>query len=220
MKTTDAYSLHFVGGDFLDFFDFTFHSPTRCSPIEDWVLRWWWQPDQLRAPRSPRAWWQQWLPRHVAGNPAPHGDFWAITLPDPGGGQFLCRLILAPQCRCCGATHSIRLVEDAENPIDRQWRCEKHLARLPCIIEGCGVTAAMKPDWGAGDDLICGKHWRMAPKFMRDAVARVRRKGKKFGWNGRLHRRYNRLWHRTVRAVAEGQHIDMAEIERQFGGLS
>jgi hypothetical protein len=134
-----------------------------------------------------------------------------------------------PACGCCGIVRQgdwknaqpMRLVARIDGrPI---WRCDRHVGRNPCCIEGCGRTFAHKCDTdgrGAEDyswRVMCGRCWRKAPKFMRDALARVRRDAKRQGWTDRHHARHGRLWERCRRAIEQGQYLDQAEIERMFG---
>lgn len=100
------------------------------------------------------------------------------------------------------------------------WRCDKHLGRNPCIIPACGVTFAHRNGTSYQTSFICGKHWRQAPKFMRDAVIRVERLAKRrkgAGWTETLRNRHSRLWYRTIRAVIDGHRVDMTEINKMFG---
>jgi hypothetical protein len=98
------------------------------------------------------------------------------------------------------------------------------VGRNPCLVEGCRRTFAHNPKDadGRGPEgynwtIICGAHWRQTPKYMRDAIARVRRLGKQRGWNDNLHVRHHRLFERCCRAIREGQRLDVSEIERMFG---
>lgn len=147
-------------------------------------------------------------------------------------------------CGCCGAPldavvndlasgvarrvenfHRVRLVAgSAESPQTAVYRCERHVGRNPCCIPGCRRTyahAQADKDGRGPEDyswrLICGSHWRMAPKFMRDAVSRVRRSARRHGWTDRHHRRHSRLWDRCRRAIESGERLDEAEIARMFG---
>ena len=134
-----------------------------------------------------------------------------------------------PRCGCCGTPVNgdwkVRFPLTLVGTVDGHgvWRCDRHIGRNPCCIAGCGRTFAHKPDKdgrGAEDyswTIICGRHWRMAPKFMRDAVARVRRRAKNDGWIDRHLARHTRLFDRCVRAIRDGQTIDPAEIHRMFG---
>ena len=118
-----------------------------------------------------------------------------------------------PSCGCCGTRHGCRPVGA------NQWRCEKHVGRIPCAIEGCGRTYKLAPGDSYSARIICGKHWRLAPKHMRDAVARVRRISTKADWPPPMIRRFCRLWERTFRAAQEAARgdINMAEINRVMG---
>ncbi len=104
------------------------------------------------------------------------------------------------------------------------YRCEKHVGRNPCCIVGCGRTFAHRTDdidgrgaEGYGWTLMCGRHWRQAPKYMRDAVARVRRDAKRQGWTDGNLGRHSRLWERCRRAIETGETLDEAEIGRLCG---
>lgn len=124
-------------------------------------------------------------------------------------------IVRAPACGCCGALHGIVWVgKAAGEPV---YRCEKHKGRNPCLYEGCGKTFAHGPGEHYGWTIICGQHWRLGPKRMRDAVARVRRQAKKLGWSPKMRRRYHRLWERTVREIVNGTKLDEAEINRVMG---
>lgn len=47
--------------------------------------------------------------------------------------------------------------------------------RIPCEVPGCGRTAHRKPEYGSDIQIICGPHWRMAPRYMKDRYAKIRR---------------------------------------------
>ncbi|MGQ2942722.1 MAG: hypothetical protein ACT6Q7_01840 [Blastomonas fulva] len=124
-----------------------------------------------------------------------------------------------PRCYCCGSLAfqgPLRLVMRSTQG-EREFRCEKHVERLPCVIVGCGRTYGFQPGDHYGVRVVCGKHWRQAPAFMRAAVSRVRSIGRKRGWTMALSRRHERLWLRTVRAIDQGHNLDIAAIEREFG---
>lgn len=118
------------------------------------------------------------------------------------------RMVL--RCQCCGALEA-KLLEC--NVV----RCERHVGRNPCIVEDCGRT------WPTRDyavRMVCGKHWRIAPKHMRDVESRIRREARKRGqWTLRLLRRHERVWNRCIRAIdaALAGDVDMREIERLMG---
>ena len=120
------------------------------------------------------------------------------------------------QCGCCGAgALNVNLHLVIDDPAE--YRCDKHLGRLPCCIEGCGRTFKLDPGDSYDMAMMCGRHWRMAPKVMRDRVARIRRRARREGWTDDLSARHYRLWHMCRRKVEEGFEIDIAEIERLFG---
>lgn len=62
--------------------------------------------------------------------------------------------------------------------------------RMRCIVPGCGRTYK---DEG-NDEIICGKHWRLADVRWRRLMMRVRRKAKRVGWTGSLLALDHRLW--------------------------
>lgn len=132
-------------------------------------------------------------------------------------------VVPAPACGCCGAWERDRISIVRDDGGAEAVRCERHAGRLPCIIEGCGRTFALRPGDSYRHSVVCGAHWRQGPKRMRDAVARVRRIAKRRGWSDAMIERHHRLWMRTIRAIrqrgdvgGEG-HIDIAEIEAMFG---
>jgi hypothetical protein len=110
----------------------------------------------------------------------------------------------APACGCCGkrppAVKLKALYGPRRHPAYRAWRCEKHEGRNPCIIPGCGKTWAVDED-GYEVSMICGTHWRMGPKPLRDRVAAIRKRANRLGWDDVLSGRHHRLWHRVVREI-------------------
>lgn len=123
-----------------------------------------------------------------------------------------------PTCGCCGTDRDVAgYYQGRIDPEALHHRCEKHVDRNPCLIEGCGRTFANDGDYSG--QFICGKHWRLAPKRMRDVVARVRKIGEKTGWPRPTVKRFCRLWERTARAAqaAASGDLDMAEINRVMG---
>lgn len=110
----------------------------------------------------------------------------------------------APACGCCGkrppAVDLVALHGPRRHPAHRTWRCSRHEGRIPCIIPGCGKTWAVD-DEGYEVSMICGEHWRMGPKPLRDRVALIRKRAKRFGWDDVLSGRHHRLWHRIVREI-------------------
>lgn len=135
-------------------------------------------------------------------------------------------IVPAPQCGCCGHTEctwtdpaerQLRMVAGNWHPNSQVWRCEKHVGRNPCCIDGCGKTFAHRKDEGYYGTVICTVHWRQAPKYMRDAVARIRKLAKRRGWTESLCQRHDRLWNRTYRAIVESSRLDSTEINKMFG---
>jgi hypothetical protein len=109
-------------------------------------------------------------------------------------------------CHCCGrdciqAGSLHRVYGGGGTGVEPVWSCYKHLGRLPCIIEGCGRTYRLEADESYATRVVCGRHWRMSPRYMRDAVRRVSRIAAKRGWDDTLYERHSRLWDRCIRAV-------------------
>jgi bacterioferritin-associated ferredoxin len=138
--------------------------------------------------------------------------------------------VRAPACGCCGGLPR-EMVDDRWQLALRRfkrrgeifWRCEKHVGRNPCCIEGCGKTFALQPDKdgrGAEDyswRIMCGKCWRQAPKWMRDRVAKIRKLARRRGWSERIHRLHHMAWEACYRAIVDGRRLDMTEINKMFG---
>lgn len=114
-------------------------------------------------------------------------------------------------CDCCGTD------DDVREPEKYAYRCDRHLDRNPCLIDGCGRTFDNKGDYRV--QFVCGKHFRMAPLALRQSLKRIERLAKKRGWVDTLSRRHHQLWDRVVRSIKaalEGD-IDIAEIHRVMG---
>lgn len=123
-----------------------------------------------------------------------------------------------PVCYCCGkAVSEVGYLQCAQRGEGWQvWVCEKHVGRTPCCVPGCGRTFKLLANEDYTCEYLCGRHWRSAPKYMRLAVARVRRIGNKTDWPENVCRRYTRLWLRCKRAILDGK-IDLGEIETIIG---
>ena len=65
--------------------------------------------------------------------------------------------------------------------------------RQRCVVPGCGRTFK---DEGH-EEIICGRHWRLADKRLRMLVTRVRRKARRIGWTPQLVSLDNRIWNRA-----------------------
>lgn len=134
-------------------------------------------------------------------------------------GRRHVRVVPAPVCACCGKNKFLAtLKEVALEP--RQWRCEAHIGRNPCLIEGCGRTrAATRPNLTG---FICGTHWKLVPRDMRLVYNRIWRLQKKSGgWTDLLVHRYWRIWARICTAAVKASRgevdLDIAQIEAMFG---
>lgn len=80
--------------------------------------------------------------------------------------------------------------------------------RIPCVVIGCGRTASK--EWAGNDtEIICGKHWRIVPPYLRRRYSLIRRHWHKAlaTDNHPLYVRAHRLeawcWRRIVAAATE-----------------
>lgn len=124
----------------------------------------------------------------------------------------------APACACCGATEITTKLKLVDEGPPRQWRCDKHVGRNPCLVQGCGRTReGQRPQL---DAYLCGRHWRPVPKYLKLAYNRIwRLKKKSGGWTDVLIERHWLIWRKISRraeAAVHG-HLDLAEIEKLFG---
>ena len=131
--------------------------------------------------------------------------------------------VAAPCCGCCGEIdrgsdgHYGWVITTRQVSPDH-WRCQKHVGRLPCIIVGCTKTFAMKGDDNYDCEIVCGRHWRMAPKPMRDKVSKIRRLAKRRGWTDQLARVHDILFHRCIRTVRKGLEAPpVSDVEQSAG---
>jgi site-specific DNA-cytosine methylase len=128
--------------------------------------------------------------------------------------------VAAPACGCCGDIprgvvgdrHQI-VLHQARHYGVTYWRCEKHVGRNPCCIEGCGKTFAHKDDRDYDTTIMCGRCWRQAPKWMRDRESRVRRLAKRRGWTDQLCRIHHMAWHACQRWIERARSDDPGEVE-------
>lgn len=113
--------------------------------------------------------------------------------------------MVEPACHICGKTpeDQVTLWPIHSPPGELTiWACEKHLDRLPCMAPFCRRT--YKWERGAGYyQVICGKHWRLAPEYMRKAYTRVLRAGNRYGWSDAMRARRNRIFQRTASAAID-----------------
>jgi hypothetical protein len=140
---------------------------------------------------------------------------WAAT-----ADQF--EVVPGPGCGCCGERGGTMWGEEGH------YRCDKHKARNPCAIEGCGCTVARNGHKASDDQYLCQKHWRPLTttaerrvyfRIWREAKARERKYGVEHKWPDGESRRLERVWNRIVaraRSRAAGD-IDMEAIKREFG---
>jgi hypothetical protein len=132
-----------------------------------------------------------------------------------------------PCCDCCG--DDFACVRDRGGSISHfsngQVRCDRHIDRNPCAIEGCARTTAAPKSGAVGDDQwLCAEHWRrLVPprsRLRRAYLAFFRRAKRQGGWDEDLKRRFWRFWDavvRTARRRATQGRLDEAEINRMFG---
>lgn len=100
-------------------------------------------------------------------------------------------------------------------------RCDKHIDRNPCAIDGCQRTQKAKNGY-SDDDWVCSEHWKIIcpPRSkLRAAYNRFWRISRRGGWTPALGRRFWRFWRGLLK---RGQRkcagdIDQAEIDRLFG---
>jgi hypothetical protein len=126
-------------------------------------------------------------------------------------------------CGCCGAS----TIREGGGSIctwgNGETRCARHHDRNPCAIEGCARTTLAPNGHLRSDQWLCSEHWRRfvpARSMRRRAYHAFWRKAKRYGWNDKLVRQFNRFWDQliaTARAKAGGGSINKAEIDRLFG---
>lgn len=132
----------------------------------------------------------------------------------------------APVCACCGECAFIDLVcvKPNRDPLKREYRCQRHRGRTPCVVEGCLRSTGISTTY-----FICAQHWKAyvppgSPE--RRVLQRLTRLARKMGyaktdtWPDELEGRWWRVWSsiakRVQRRSTDG-HIDQDEIERMFG---
>lgn len=146
----------------------------------------------------------------VNENPCGPGASFAVQMPDGS-------LRRATWCRVCGVS-----CWPAERDTDS--RCDRHQGRNPCAIEGCHRSTAANHGL-ALNIWLCGRHWRafVPPRSkMRRHYHRLWRLADKAEWRKPYRFKFWRYWFWLVKVArdrAAGGHIDLAAIEREFGGL-
>lgn len=139
--------------------------------------------------------------------------------PELQGSGFDLERVPAPSCGCCGKIER-GVVGDRWQISLRQaridgetyWRCEKHVGRNPCCIEGCGKTFAHKGDRDYDTTMMCGRCWRQAPKWMRDRASKIRRLAKRRGWTDQLCRIHDMAWQACRRWIERARNADPGEV--------
>ena len=111
------------------------------------------------------------------------------------------------QCNLCDRAPKPRevltLAMGHPDPAQRIYQCQKHLYRAGCVVPLCRRT--FKVD--AHCEILCGKHWRGAPKRDRLLHQRIMRKINRIGLTPQLQRLENKVFAR----------IKIAAIEAAFG---
>lgn len=65
--------------------------------------------------------------------------------------------------------------------------------RIRCCVPGCGRTFKREGD---EEEVVCGKHWRLADARLRRVITMVRRKARRLGWSHALACTHDRLWYK------------------------
>lgn len=126
-------------------------------------------------------------------------------------------------CAICGSAQIVPHPGGHFSP----YRCQKHIDRNPCAIEGCRRTtsaASRNGDRHSGNiRWICPDHWRrlVPPRSRaRRAYHAHFRGARKFGWTQERTEAFWRFWillvRRARRRAAEG-YVDVAAINRTMG---
>lgn len=128
------------------------------------------------------------------------------------------------QCRVCGETAAFEKGATVEQEQERPhaWRCQKHVDRNPCVIEGCKRSTDARGNLEV-DGWMCGEHWRryVPPRSRARRLYHAHfRRAKKHGWTADNRRSFWRYWERLVsraRAHATEGHLDVNEINKLMG---
>lgn len=200
------------------------NTPTRYEPV--WDL----DPFQSRSLLGEDN-LERMLREDFQGTPDPDGVLWAIKLPSilistrwPIRWEGTCdavvsdrfvRKVRTPACECCGGNPwgRDRPRRTVQKVADGTWRCEKHIGRNPCFVEGCGKTRAAKRP--SSEDCICGAHWRLVPLRLKQRDRRIWKHVRRHGWDDALARRYWRNWEcivRRTRAIINPPKMDIGTL--------
>lgn len=74
--------------------------------------------------------------------------------------------------------------------------------RVACCVPGCGRTFKRQGDW-TDEELMCGRHYRLADRTLRLRARRIRKLGRKLRWPERLVDLEWRMWSRIKRQANE-----------------
>jgi hypothetical protein len=174
-------------------------------------------------PEPDRLLWHVRIPAIMSFDWSPDDGFRRWRNVDPGVYEMVVRKVRRQACECCGA-NPYRFDWKPRRPIqeveDGTWRCEKHVGRNPCAIEGCGKTRASRRP--RSDYYLCGAHWKMVPhrlklvyqRLWRLAKANARRRiGDEQGFTEQLNDRYWRNWRRIIDQTRLAVHPPALEAE-------
>ncbi|GLQ09229.1 hypothetical protein GCM10007913_11610 [Devosia yakushimensis] len=75
--------------------------------------------------------------------------------------------------------------------------------RIGCLIMGCRRTYKREPDEGEGAEVMCGDHYRLGDKALRQLRTKLKRTARRTGWTPRLGRIDAWLWERIKRQANE-----------------
>lgn len=75
--------------------------------------------------------------------------------------------------------------------------------RASCVILGCRRTFKRDADDDGTAVYICGKHYRMVDRIIRQLRTKLKRQGRRHGWSPRMERIDNWLWARAVKQATE-----------------
>ena len=130
-------------------------------------------------------------------------------------------------CWCCGCPAEASVSNAAWR---KTWRCEKHVDRNPCAIEGCSRTTSADGSLNTGGYWLCGTHWKIGVpphSMLRRQYHRYFRLAKRHGWEAKiggsqrqLRIRFWTFWDKLVKIARErcsAGDIDIDEINRMFG---
>jgi hypothetical protein len=122
-------------------------------------------------------------------------------------------------CRVCGTT----VWFPTNPPKPDEFRCERHIGRNPCAINGCKKsTKAPASGELSMDDYLCPRHWRQFVPVgspARRIYNRFFRRARRYGWTTKSKRAFWRFWYGLVRRARRSSagDIDVREINRVMG---